>query len=385
MRSVGVTTEIYSVELQNTGKKCYQCGVCSSVCPVAKYSETFLPRKIIYDCITSNHEKTMNLTAGLTSCLTCGLCEQHCPMNVPITTVIQKLRVEMNNSFQTPDYPHSGILKPLGNILMNTKIVPDKKRYLRKTAKIDDNSKTLYFTGCSQYFDIIFKEDIDFKGMEIINDTIKILNSIEIIPAVINGEKCCGHDHYWRGEMKEFTALAKQNIDLLSKYDNIVVNCPECLRTLTIEYHEHFGTDFKVKHISQVLLENLEKINTPKSGKNTNKTVTFHDSCRLGRLMEIYDEPRDVLKKFNYSLLEMTENREESQCCGVSSFNSCTQASKIIRRNKLEEAAATGARSMVVPCPKCQIHLKCLQNDKSEVKRHRIKIEDFSTVIAKSL
>ncbi|MFW9994982.1 MAG: (Fe-S)-binding protein, partial [Candidatus Odinarchaeota archaeon] len=348
----------------------------SSVCPVAKYDNEFLPRRIVYECITNNPERAVE--AGLASCLTCKLCEQTCPMNVTITSLMHQLRINLN---EFPDYAHANILKPLNNIMMNLASVPKKVHYVSKRVKVDENSDWLYFTGCAPYFDIMFRDDFDYRGVNVLNDTVNLLNQIDIIPAIVDGEKCCGHDQYWRGEIKDFKALAEQNIDLLGRFDTIVVNCPECMRTLTTEYHEHFGTDFKVKHISQVLHNNLKKLNVkiPSTGRKI--SATFHDSCRLGRYMGIYDEPRNVLEQLNVDLREMSQNREKSLCCGVSSFSSCNQAGKEIRKQKIAAASKTGADYLVVPCPKCQIHLKCLQNDKSEEKKQRIKIVDFSTLL----
>jgi Fe-S oxidoreductase len=50
----------------------------------------------------------------------------------------------------------------------------------------------------------------------------------------------------------------------------------------------------------------------------------------------------------------------------------------------MEDAVETGAEIMVTPCPKCQIHLKCLQSDKS-VDGYDIKVIDFTTLLAENL
>jgi len=50
----------------------------------------------------------------------------------------------------------------------------------------------------------------------------------------------------------------------------------------------------------------------------------------------------------------------------------------------MKEALKTSAKTLVTSCPKCQIHLKCLQNDESEPE-YSIRIADLSTVILENL
>ena len=234
--------------------------------------------------------------------------------------------------------------------------------------------------GCAPHLDAPFRGDVGFKGIDVTNDTIRTLNRIGIIPAVVDDEKCCAHDYLWRGEKGVFEAFGRQNAEALREYDSIITACPECYRTLAVEYRDLLGIKLNVKHISQVCSEHLDKIKSKDRG-----AVTYHDSCRLGRFMNVYEEPRKVLEKAGYKVLEMADNREDALCCGVPTWVSCNDENKKIREKKLEDAVATGAKRLVVPCPKCEIHLKCLQVDKSEQGRYPIEIVNLSTLISESL
>ena len=102
---------------------------------------------------------------------------------------------------------HENLLGPLYSIMKNEAIKPKRRNLLGEGIRTNDHSDTLYFTGCIPYMDVIFKDELDFKGLSIINDSIKLLNAIGIEPAIADQEKCCGHDFLWRGHEDIFKEL----------------------------------------------------------------------------------------------------------------------------------------------------------------------------------
>jgi Fe-S oxidoreductase len=365
-----------SFSAEEVVKKCYQCAICSGICPKARVKPGFLPRRMVFNTATGHVDRVVE-SGGSWDCLTCGVCEEKCPMNVGILEMIKATRREGMDGYCK--IAHSNTLA-FYNIMASEKVKPKKTRFLAKDVQIDSDSDVLYYMGCIPYFDIIFKDDVNFEGMGIADNTIRLLNAVGIKPAVLEEEKCCGHDQLWRGQNELFEKLAKQNLEYLKKYKTIVTSCPECYRTLAVDYNEIFGIKLNVKHISEFLLEHSDKL-TP---NGTKAVVTFHDSCRLGRFMKVYEEPRELLSKLGYELREMEKNREDALCCGVPQWVNCDDENKEIRRQKIKEALNTGAEIMVTPCPKCQIHLKCLQRDKSEPE-YNIKIMDLSTALVNAL
>jgi len=86
-------------------------------------------------------------------------------------------------------------------------------------------------------------------------------------------------------------------------------------------YPEHVKDwNINVKHVVQVIYD-LEK-----EGKlqfnPLNKEITYHDACRMGRKLkniEIYDEPRELLKKCGLIFNDFKLNSKYTQCCGAGS------------------------------------------------------------------
>ena len=266
----------------------------------------------------------------------------------------------------------------------------NRLKWLSKEAQISKNGDILYFVGCLPYFDVIFK-NIKVKTLNTAKSVIRILNKAGIEPVILKNERCCGHDLHFIGDRENFEKLARLNVSAIKKTNakKVVTSCPECYRTLKLDYPKIVDDfDIEILHISEFLAELIEndKIELPLEFKN--KKVTYHDSCRLGRHMGVYDPPRTVIDSIpDIELVEMEKNRENALCCGVNSWLNCGQLSKQIQLNRLKEAKATGANWLITSCPKCQIHLKCATDGELPIKRSEVnlKIYDLPVFFAKAL
>ena len=66
----------------------------------------------------------------------------------------------------------------------------------------------------------------------------------------------------------------------------------------------------EVLHISQFLKNfNFDVI--------SEKVVTYHDTCDLGRHCGIYEEPREIIRKIAPDFVEMSHSRADAPCCGA--------------------------------------------------------------------
>ena len=115
---------------------------------------------------------------------------------------------------------------------------------------------------------------------------------------------------------------------------------------------------------------------------SSNGVVTYHDPCRLGRGSGIYDQPRELLGLVpETKVVEMARNRENSLCCGTSAWMECSNCSKSMRVERLQEALQTGAKTLITACPKCQIHFTCAQRN-AELD---LKVEDLYSYLVGSI
>jgi Fe-S oxidoreductase len=238
---------------------------------------------------------------------------------------------------------------------------PDRQQrldWLDPSLRVSTSGDTILFVGCAPYFDRVF----DFPGLrpvETARNAVRLLNHVGIEPVLLDDERCCGHDLLWLGDTKNFRLLAERNLARIAATGatRVVFSCPECLRTFKLDYQSRFGKSaLELLHISELLARESSQLDP---GAMPGR-VTFHDPCRLGRHLGIYDPPRELLQSVpGLELVEMKHSREQATCCGGTAWVECGTAVKCLQNERLAEAEATGAERLVTACPKCDIHLRC--------------------------
>jgi Fe-S oxidoreductase len=217
--------------------------------------------------------------------------------------------------------------------------------------------------------------------------TVRALNALGIYPQVLADERCCGHDLLWEGDVDGFRRLAELNADLIrqSGVRRVVTSCPECARTLKVDYAA-FGIklDAKVLHLAELMARENWSVEGGQS-PFANRRATYHDPCRLGRHLGVYDAPRQVLERIGLELVEMPRHRENALCCGTNGWTHCGAANKMIQAERLREAQATGADLLVTACLKCQIHFRCAMQDGELGDQLDLELTDLATVVAAAL
>jgi len=381
--------KIYEPNLKSLLKRCYQCVCCSGSCQLSKVQK-FTPSRIIQQILEGFEEKVIK-SGVLWECLTCNSCLQNCPQNINFADIVRIARYKMQKlDKQNPDdyLSHKGIYTTISEIMSQPYIQSNRSLdWIPKECKISKKGNILYFVGCIPFFNFEF-DNLD----SIAINTLKMICRIEKEKIVVlKEESCCGHDLYWgQGKFEAFINLAKKNINIFEKagISTIITACAECYRTFKVDYpniFEDFNEKFEIKHIIEYIYEKWKENKI--DFKNLNKSnqiirFTFHDPCRMSRFLpkenNLMEKTREIfreLTKLGYNFKEMDHNKENSLCCGVSSWMNCNPRSKALRYKRLLEAKAV-ATHLVTSCPKCRIHLTCLQDDIDEVSS--IEILDFS-------
>ena len=405
IKSVNSSFQLLEQNIKNIismANYCFACNRCVNVCPLS-HLDLFFPRNLISDLIFLPLEE-VNAKNNIWNCLTCGQCSIYCPMTrenegVRIPELILELRKISSKDNSELDKiakceTHDETFSLISRIMAKNQIQPDKLDFLSEShLETTVSGEIAYFVGCLPLMEDIFYK-LDIKYSSIPKTIVGMLNECGIEPVVLN-EKCCGHDVLWGiGDIETFKKLAEYNVKLYrdAGVKTIIVSCAEGYRTWKFDYPKVVKDfNFEVLHFSEFFLKEkiLENFKFP---QELNIKVTYHDSCRLGRLGgKLYDAPRELIKNIpGIELIEMENIKDDANCCGVSTFTGCNEITRTIRQNRIKEAIRTGADYLLVPCPKCLTHFNCFLSEPSLNEEYRelknkIRIVDMASFIGQLL
>ncbi len=390
--------------------RCLECGKCTAICPVARYDGGFSPRVTVGRAVIQQEEELLH-DDRLWTCLNCMQCSQVCPANVDYSNLTMAIRAEARRHGEVALCTHGEAIHVWMRMMTQPSFRQNRLDWLgsgnsrhsavgstlstadnQASAKgqgslsVSTTSETLYFTGCTPYYDALFAP-LGVAGVPVAQASIRILNALGVQPQILADERCCGHDLLWEGDTDRFMALARLNAEMINaaRVRRIVSSCPECVRALKIDYPAH-GIQLKAQviHLSELLAESIDRLPISKP-KAPVSQLTFHDPCRLGRHLGIYDAPRRVLESLGYQIVEMPHHRRNATCCGTNGWTHCGAANKAIQVQRLTEAKATGADAIVTACLKCQIHFKCALMDPSLKQAVGLQMVDLATLVAARL
>ena len=355
--------------------KCYGCDLCDDACPVRLFNSGD-KLNIIYN--TWNNEDD---GVPLYSCLTCSACTNACPQLVDYDSYVDIRRNMIVGGPPAAEIPHTVL-----QAVLAAEAEEDADEDFMSIEDYPIDSNIGYYPGCVDYLDqeMIFSH-VNQGTMNLGDATTSAFTLFEEMGEDVTylGRdflKCCGHDQKWQGMTEVFEKLKSYNQKKLgeSGIDTLVTSCAECFRTFAMDYELD---EMKVMHTTEFLVENGFDMNLR---SEEDVTVTFHDPCRLGRQMNIYDQPRDLISSVDgVDLVEMEHHGEDALCCGVSSMMSCNENSRALRVQRFEEVNATGADIMLTSCPKCVSHFECLKFEGDP--KHDFEILDVVSFLARQV
>jgi len=365
---------------------CTKCKRCQDRCPAYNTDKPLSPMKLIADIgEVALNSPDSNLIEKITkdvlwSCTTCRACQEICPANIEHVNKIIDMR--RNLVLMEGEFPGEEVMLAMDNMEVNGNPMGmgfasrgDFAKDLNvKLLSEDSDVDIMYFVGCYASF--------DKRNQKIAKNFIELCNLAGVKVGILGKEeKCCGEPARKLGNEYLYQTLATENIEKIKKYNvkKIVTTCPHCFNTLGRDYKD-LGFEIEVEHYVTYLYKLLNTGKLKIANKEAIK-CTYHDSCYIGRYMDIYDEPREILSSLGADIKEMKKNRAESFCCGAG-------GGRIIAEEKIGEkisvkrvkmAEETGVETLISNCPFCMTMfedgLKMAELD------DKMKVRDLSEIL----
>ena len=238
--------------------------------------------------------------------------------------------------------------------------------------------EVLFWVGCAGSF--------DDRAKKITKAFVKILNKADVSFAVLGTEESCSGDPAKRaGNEFLFQMQAVTNIEVLNGYGikKVVTACPHCFNTLKNEY-PGLGGSYEVVHHTQFLKQLLDDGRiSMEGGSFKGKRITFHDPCYLGRANNIYEAPRELIRKLDAELVEMKSCKSRGLCCGAGGaqmFKESENGTKDINIARTEQAVEIQPDIIAAGCPFCNTMMT--DGVKNKEKEGSIAVMDIAELIA---
>jgi Fe-S oxidoreductase len=202
-----------------------------------------------------------------------------------------------------------------------------------------------------------------------------------------NKEKNSGDTPRRLGNEFLFQDLAAKNIEEFEKAEvkKIVTIDPHAYNIFKNEYPDFGLKDVEVFHHTEVLYE-LVRDGKLVPKHSVDETITFHDSCYLGRYNDVYDAPREILKSIpGVKLIEMERNREKAMCCGAGGGLMWMEEETGHRINvaRTEQALAVNPSVISSGCPYCLTMLS--DGTKAKEVEEKISTYDVAELLEKAV
>lgn len=361
-----------------TASACFQCGVCTAICPWGLVKEKTVSVR------TLMHEAQLGLSNAnddLWLCTSCAQCEAYCPRGVSIVEVIRGLRYLAWQRRNTP----RGLPSVLWSVYWNNNPwsqPPSQRTLWAKNLDLPTydaaRHEILLYVGCTASY--------DQRVQRVARSVIRLLNAAGVRFGVLgDDEPCCGEAALNVGHKPYFQEIAQQTARVfrekgVTRLVTISPHCYDVFKSHYSKFNEFLTPIHYTQYLSTLVEDSRLRLTRPVELK-----VTYHDPCYLSRHNGEVQAPRRVLRAIpGVELVEMKHTGPDTLCCGGGGGRMWleTAAGERFSDIRVKEALATDASVLVTACPFCIV---CLEDSVKSQRIQALTVMDVAELAAQAL
>jgi glycolate oxidase iron-sulfur subunit len=345
-------------EAESILRRCVHCGLCTATCStyVLVGDERDSPRGRIYlmkDMFENDRDASPEVQHHVDRCLSCLSCMTTCPSGVDYMHLVdlarshiedtgqrtfknRMLRTLLANLIPYPKRfaralalaplakPFKGVLARLGmkELVAMLDLVPPKPVKGARFAgpgtaatQVTRRKRVILLAGCAQR---VLRPEIN-------DATIRLLAGRGVDVEVAAGAGCCGALVHHMGKEAMAIEQAKRNVDAWSKLharepvDAVIINASGCGTTVKDYGHllkyvpGYADRAAELSALARDVTEFLAEYDLGAPRRWSSIRVAYHSACSMQHGQRITEEPKALLRKAGFTVLDVPEGHI---CCG---------------------------------------------------------------------
>lgn len=366
MASGKVGQEEFVAEWRNAAYSCFSSGhkFCREVCPVMQVTrdEAHTPTAFHANVVAmeKGHLDIADVARDYVHCTQCGACELRCPntlftgdfyrfrtRTVDLVKAMRALAVE--NGIHQPAWQRWNELTDTARSEPVLNGAPVSQEHVADWAEGLDlpvGGETVLFCDCEAAF---------YRTSQP-RAAARILKAAGIEFGLMREQWCCGGPAAEMGYAEQARRFAEHNVADWRAVGarRILVIDPHDYITFTEDYPAYFGDEFDfeivlvVELVAELIREGTLALTVP-----VERTVTYHDACRLNKRKGIHKEPREILRAVpGLTFHDVDHVTQWSYCSGAGAGLAIERPDLTaeISRRRVDRAAALGVDTIVSAC-----------------------------------
>jgi heterodisulfide reductase subunit D len=362
----GAPSDEFVAEWRNAAYNCYSSGhkFCREVCPVTQVTrdEAHTPTAFHANVVAMDrgHLTIEDVARDYVHCTQCGACELRCPntlftgdfyrfrtRTVDLVKAVRSLAVE-----QGVHQPGWRRWNELTDQARNEPVLNGKPVSQEHVADWADGldlplgGETVLFCDC----------EAAFYRTSVPRAVAKILKKAGLEFGLMREQWCCGGPAAEMGYAEQARRFAEHNVADWRAVGakRILVLDPHDYISFTEDYPRFFGDDYEfeivlvVELVAELVREGRLELTQP-----VERTVTYHDACRLNKRKGIHKEPREILRAIpGLTFKDVDHVTQWSYCSGAGAGLPIERPDLTaeISRRRVERAKALEIDTLVSAC-----------------------------------